>query len=82
MSRVNKSRTILHNFNLDNKGLGWGGLIFAAQSELQRIEQRATQLKEAIKFFVEREKAGDQCPGTEKSDSSTRNQSTTLWCPS
>jgi hypothetical protein len=37
----------------------WEKLIFAAQYELQRIEQRADQLKQAILVFRKKQKAGE-----------------------
>lgn len=62
MRSVKKSSTILHVFNLDPKGLGWGGLIFAAQSEIERIQRRIPELQEAIDCFKKKEAAGEVCP--------------------
>jgi hypothetical protein len=72
MKRVKKSSRILHVINTDSKAHSWEKLIFAAQSELQRIEQRADQLKQAILVFRKKEKAGDP-PILDTKDLATHN---------
>jgi hypothetical protein len=59
MARVNQSTNILHSFNPDPKGLGWAALIIAAEAEIERIEQRAAQLREVVVLFRKKEQAGD-----------------------
>jgi hypothetical protein len=77
MARVTPSRHILHTFNIDSKGLGWGGLILAAESEIERIEQRAVQLREAIVLFTKKEQAGEPFVVDVK-DTAARNDVTPL----
>jgi hypothetical protein len=58
MKRVTKSRSLLHNAKNS-----WDGLIEAARHELQRIEERAAQLKTAISTCEKKKAAGELYPG-------------------
>jgi hypothetical protein len=64
MRRVKLSSKILHTINIDNKGLGWDGLILAAEGELRQIEKRANQLREALEMFRKRKDSGEPFVGT------------------
>jgi len=67
MKRATKSRHTCTDLHIDSKGLGWDGLIIAAESELERIEHRSAQLKAALGTFRKRKQAGDPFIGSEKS---------------
>lgn len=74
MAGVNKSSTILHKINTENKAVSWNELIISAQLEIRRIEDRAVQLREAIEIFKRRERDGEPCIGSHESVQLTATQ--------
>jgi hypothetical protein len=66
MARVRKASCNLHVLNNENEAHSWNSLIVAAQLELRRIENRETQLREAIEIFKRREQEGAPCIGSQK----------------
>jgi len=62
MGRVKKSIKILHKLNYDSTADtldDLDGLIFAAETELQRISERSSQLRQAIQAFKKKKSTGD-----------------------
>ena len=45
---------------------GWDVAITNGTKQLQELEAMAARIREAIKYFEERKKSGDQFPGEEK----------------
>ncbi len=59
MKRVKKSTTILHMLNIETQPNSWDGLIRAAETEIERIRQRAVQLRKAVGVFRRKKMAGE-----------------------
>jgi hypothetical protein len=59
MKRVRRNTNILHTYNTEYKPDSWDDLIMAAESELDRIRERSTQLTRAIEVFKKKKSASE-----------------------